>query len=176
MAVLPDVLAEDLDVVFCGTAPGRYSAEVGAYYARPGNRFWPTLHQVGLTSTRLAPQQYRQVLQCRLGLTDLAKHTSGQDAMLGKKDFQPRALTKLARRYRPRIIAFTSKRAAMEYFGHAVDYGLQASTLDATSFFVLTSPSGLATRYWQDARHWKDLARLVKSRKENRMRSVAAGR
>jgi TDG/mug DNA glycosylase family protein len=166
MAVLPDVLAEDLDVVFCGTAPGRYSAEVGAYYARPGNRFWPTLHQVGFTSTRLEPQQFRQVLGCKLGLTDLAKHTSGQDASLSKKDFEPRALHRIARRYRPKFIAFTSKRAAMEYFGRDVEYGLQTPTFEVTSFFVLTSPSGLATRYWQNAKHWKELARLVKSAKE----------
>jgi double-stranded uracil-DNA glycosylase len=166
MAVLPDVLAENLDVVFCGTAPGRYSAEVGAYYAKPGNRFWPTLHQVGLTSTCLAPQQYRQVLGCKLGLTDLAKNTSGQDANLSKQDFEPQALQRIARRYRPRFIAFTSKRAAMEYFGHDVDYGVQAATFEATRFFVLTSPSGLATRYWQDAKHWRDLAGLVKSSRE----------
>jgi TDG/mug DNA glycosylase family protein len=167
MAVLPDVLAENLDVVFCGTAPGRYSAEVGAYYAKPGNRFWPTLHKVGLTPTRLEPQHYRQVLECKLGLTDLAKNTSGQDAILKKHDFEPRALQRIARRFRPRIIAFTSKRAAMEYFGHEVDYGLHASKIEDTSLFVLTSPSGLATRYWQNAKHWRELARLVRSHGEH---------
>jgi TDG/mug DNA glycosylase family protein len=166
MAVLPDVLAENLDVVFCGTAPGQYSATAGAYYAKPGNRFWPTLHKVGLTPSCLAPQQYRQVLECGLGLTDLAKHTSGQDASLSKQDFEPRALQRIARRYRPRIIAFTSKRAAMEYFGHDVDYGLQSSTIDGTSLYVLTSPSGLATRYWQNGKHWRELAGLVRSLKE----------
>jgi hypothetical protein len=50
---------------------------------------------------------------------------------------------------------------------------MQASALDATSFFVLTSPSGLATRYWQDARHWRELASLVKSQ---RLQGVAADR
>jgi TDG/mug DNA glycosylase family protein len=165
MAVLPDVLAQDLDVVFCGTAPGQYSARVGAYYAKPGNRFWPTLHAVGLTPLRLAPQQYRQVLDCKLGLTDLAKHTSGQDAGLRRQDFDPRALQRIAGRYRPRVIAFTSKRAALEYFGTDVDYGLQSASIGDTSLFVLTSPSGLATRYWQDARHWRELATLVKSLK-----------
>jgi double-stranded uracil-DNA glycosylase len=165
MAVLPDVLAEDLDVVFCGTAPGKYSATVGAYYAKPGNRFWPTLHAVGLTPLRLAPHQYRQVLDFNLGLTDLAKHTSGQDAGLSKQDFEPRALQRIARRFRPRIIAFTSKRAAMEYLGNEADYGLQSTRIGDTALFVLTSPSGLATRYWQDARHWRELAALVRSRK-----------
>ncbi|NIR58662.1 MAG: mismatch-specific DNA-glycosylase, partial [Gammaproteobacteria bacterium] len=35
MAVLPDVLAENLDIVFCGSAAGRVSAARGAYYAHP---------------------------------------------------------------------------------------------------------------------------------------------
>jgi len=49
---LPDLLRPNLDVVFVGTAAGRYSAALGAYYARPSNLFWPTLHKVGLTSLR----------------------------------------------------------------------------------------------------------------------------
>src|SRR3546814_13773735 len=47
--VLPDVLAPGLRLVFCGSAAGRKSAELGAYYAGPGNKFWPTLYEIGLT-------------------------------------------------------------------------------------------------------------------------------
>ena len=34
---LPDVLRDNLDVVFVGTAAGRRSAELGVYYAHSGN-------------------------------------------------------------------------------------------------------------------------------------------
>lgn len=47
--VLPDVIDHDLSVVFCGTAAGNESARRRAYYAGPGNAFWPTLFKVGLT-------------------------------------------------------------------------------------------------------------------------------
>ncbi len=40
---------------FCGTAVGNVSAQRGAYYAGPGNMFWPTLHGAGLTPRRLQP-------------------------------------------------------------------------------------------------------------------------
>ena len=56
MPILPDVLESGLDLVLCGTAAGRKSAEMLAYYAKPGNRFWPTLHAVGLTPRRLHTQ------------------------------------------------------------------------------------------------------------------------
>jgi len=49
MDVLPDMLAPGLRIVFCGTAVGSASARRRAYYASPGNSFWPTLFRVGLT-------------------------------------------------------------------------------------------------------------------------------
>ena len=77
--VLPDVLEPGLRIVFCGTAAGHVSARRGAYYAHPQNRFWPALHAIGLTPRRLKPEDYPELPQWGLGLTDLAKHVSGMD-------------------------------------------------------------------------------------------------
>jgi double-stranded uracil-DNA glycosylase len=62
-------------------------------------------------------------------------------------------------RYCPRILAFTGKRAALEFVGHAVDYGPLDETIGTTHLFVLPSPSGAARRYW-DERPWQALAAL----------------
>jgi len=159
--VLEDVLDAGLKVLFCGTAPGTRSAQVGAYYAHPGNRFWRTLHEVGLTPHRLAPAEYRTVLSFGLGLTDLAKHASGADATLKREDFSAPTLRQVVERHQPRFVAFTSKRAGREYFGHGVEYGLQQERIGETRLFVLASPSGLATGFWQDGRHWHELAGLA---------------
>ena len=161
MAKLPDVLAPDLDVVFCGTAAGKRSAEVGAYYAGPGNKFWPTLHAAGFTPHRFAAADFRLVLNYRLGLTDLAKQVSGADSTLKRHDFDIPAFRRLLSIYRPKHVAFTSKRAAQEFFGSEVGYGLQTYRLNETRFFVLPSPSGLATRFWQQGRQWHELAALL---------------
>jgi double-stranded uracil-DNA glycosylase len=163
MFVLPDVLAKDLDVVFCGTAPGTRSAQVGAYYAGPGNKFWPTLHATGLTPHRFAPVDFRSVLDHRLGLTDLAKHVSGADSVLRPHDFNVEALRRHIAKYQPRYLAFTSKRAAREFFGSGVQYGLQPHHSGSTRFFVLSSPSGLASGFWQEGRYWHELADLVRA-------------
>jgi TDG/mug DNA glycosylase family protein len=159
--VLEDVLASDLKVLFCGTAPGTRSAQVGAYYAHPGNRFWNTLHETGLTPRRVAPADFRAMPSFGLGLTDLAKHVYGADATLRADDFSPAGVRELVERWRPRIVAFTSKRAGRAFHGRAVDYGLQEERMGATRFFVLTSPSGLATGFWQGGRHWHELATLA---------------
>lgn len=159
MDILPDVLAPELSVVFCGTAPGEVSARAQAYYAGPGNRFWPTLEEVGLTPRRFAPHEFRAVLDCRLGLTDLAKSVFGVDRVLRPQDFDGSALEAKIRRYQPRLLAFTSKRAAQVFLGHPVSYGLLEPVVGVTRLFVLTSPSGAACRYW-DIAPWRALAAL----------------
>ena len=49
----------------------------GAYYAGPGNMFWPTLHAVGLTPRRLQPEEYCVILSFGFSLTELVKAVSG---------------------------------------------------------------------------------------------------
>ncbi len=157
--MLPDVLAHGLDIVFCGTAAGLRSAACGAYYAGPGNAFWPTLFAVGLTPRVLRPQEYAEVVRWRLGLTDLAKCTAGADSSLARHHFDAARLHSRIVRYRPHLVAFTGKRAAVEFLGHAVDYGLLAERAGSTRLFVLPSPSGASRRYW-DLGYWHQLADL----------------
>ena len=158
--LVPDVLKPGLSVVFCGTALGAASYEQRAYYAKPGNRFWPTLHEIGLTPRRLAPEEFPTVTEYGIGLTDVCKSAWGQDADLASGDFDPDALRRKITEFAPQYLAFTSKRAAAEFLGRPVDYGLLMDRIEETRVFVLPSTSGLATRFW-DISHWQELADLV---------------
>lgn len=158
--LVPDLLAPNLKLVFCGTAPSTASARAKAYYAKPGNRFWPTLQSVGITPHRFAPQDYLQLLHLKIGLTDLCKVHSGTDAQLPADAFDLAAFEKKMLHYQPKMIAFTSKNAAQTWLGHAVEYGLQTETLGQSELFVLTSPSGLATRFF-DLNIWHALAKKL---------------
>src|SRR5438445_4162725 len=80
--ILPDLLRPSLRVVFCGTAAGTVSARRGQYYAHPQNKFWPTLHAIGLTPRRLDPSEYPLLASYGVGLTDIAKYVSGMDSAL----------------------------------------------------------------------------------------------
>jgi double-stranded uracil-DNA glycosylase len=158
--VLPDLLAEGLDVVFVGSAAGRRSAELGAYYARPGNRFWPTLHAIGLTPRLFAPHEFRELLPLGIGLTDVCKSSFGSDHEIAPGAFEPARLTETIGRFRPRAIAFTSKKAASVWLGRptgAIALGRQLPEPDLPEVFVLTSPSGAGVRYW-DIGPWRALA------------------
>ncbi|MGE5506752.1 MAG: mismatch-specific DNA-glycosylase [Actinomycetota bacterium] len=161
--IVPDVLRPGLKLVLCGTAPSRASKEAVAYYAHPGNIFWKTLHEVGLTGRLLRPAEYAEVLAWDIGLTDLNKTEWGADAELSHAGFDVAAFTAKMRRYRPRLIAFDSKFAATRYFGtRSVDYGLQAHTLDGIPLFVVPSTSGRARMYFS-IEPWRELAERVRA-------------
>ena len=66
---LDDVIAPGLRVLFCGINPGLYSAAVGHHFARPGNRFWPTLYAAGFTGRQLPPAEERELLNLGYGLS-----------------------------------------------------------------------------------------------------------
>ncbi len=159
MAVLPDLLQQKLDIVFCGTAASRESAARQAYYAHGGNLFWQTLHQLGLTPVQLRPEQYPQLLQYHMGLTDLNKVQSGVDAELDREAYDVVGLREKILRYRPRVLAFTSKQGASVFYGSKqLAYGRQAKLIGETMVWVLPSTSGRARPHWLRLQHhWHDL-------------------
>lgn len=165
--VLPDVLKPGLRIVFCGSAAGAASARVKAYYAGPGNKFWPILVKTGLTPRRFEPHDFKELPDFGIGLTDMAKHASGSDASLPRGADDPVGLYDRIRRYRPACLAFNGKRAGQVFLKHhfairTVAYGLQPRTIAATAIFVLPSTSGLASRYWDEA-PWYALADHAKT-------------
>jgi TDG/mug DNA glycosylase family protein len=169
---IPDLLAPGLDLVFCGTAPSPVSYKARAYYANPGNAFWPTLHAVGLTPERLAPQRYPELLTLGLGLTDLNKTEVGSDHELSAEAMDAHALHAKLRRFRPAAIAFTSKHAASLALGiRTPAYGRQADLLEGAVAFVLASPSGRARSFWTLA-PWREAASFVAERRRRRERAA----
>lgn len=159
---VPDVLAPNLRVVFCGTALGYQSALKKAYYANPGNFFWRTLRVIELTPTQIAPENYREVLNYGIGLTDLCKAHFGNDVDLPSNAFDTEALHKKIIKYQPRYLAFTSKTAAASFLNKptgAIELGLQPQPIGKTQIYVLPSPSGQARIFWREE-IWRELATL----------------
>jgi TDG/mug DNA glycosylase family protein len=159
---LPDLLAPNLRVVFVGTAAGKRSAKLGHYYAGSGNRFWRTLHEVGLTPGLLEPCEFRHLLALGIGLTDMSKLGSGMDHQVKSHEFDPKQFEDNVRCYRPRAVAFTSKRAASVWLGkaatRAMSYGRQSTRpVNFPEVFVLPSPSGAARSHWSIV-PWQELA------------------
>jgi double-stranded uracil-DNA glycosylase len=161
--ILPDRLKPGLKLVFCGTAAGRQSALQQAYYAHGQNKFWTTLHKIGLTPHLFTPHDYEKLWELDIGLTDIAKHVYGMDHQLPKDALGPEAVAALKARIRkaqPRILAFTSLNGGRKVMGAKVVAGEQPQMLGETRVFILPSPSPLAANHW-DIKPWRDLAKAV---------------
>ena len=143
---LRDVIGADLGVLFCGINPSLMSAERGHHFARPGNRFWPAIHQAGLTPRRLAPDEDEQLLRYGLGVTNLVDRPTRAAAELGRDELRAgaQALAELVAANRPQVLAvlgITAWRTAWERPKAAL--GLQPEHLGTTRIWVLPNPSGL---------------------------------
>ncbi len=161
--VLPEQLRPGLRLVFCGTAAGRKSALEKAYYAHAQNKFWKTLHQVGLTPRLFAPQDYPLLAELGIGLTDIAKFAFGMDHQLPKEALGAEAAEGLRRRIRkfaPLHLAFTSLNAGRKVMGKSARAGEQVERLGETRVWILPSPSPLADNHW-DIAPWRQLAKAV---------------
>ncbi len=164
--MLKDVLAYNLDVVFCGTAKGKKSALSGFYYAGPGNKFYSILHSAGFTPHKLAPTECYTINQFKIGLTDLVHTEYGNDNQIKNESYElERFISKMVE-YNPKYIGFTSKKAASFALGFQgitslISYGLQPQLIGSSKVFVLPSTSGNARRFWNE-KYWHELSKLIK--------------
>ena len=173
--MLEDLFAPELRLVFCGSAAGAVSAARGEYYAGPGNKFWPTLHEIGLTPTRFSPGEYVKLLDYGIGLTDVVKGQSGSDAEIDFKKSDTAGLLRRIELLSPNFFVFNGKKAAQVFLGcRRVEFGLQSRKIGTTRLFVAPSTSGAANGYW-DIDYWHQLAGLVKKHEANH-HGVSQGR
>ncbi|MET0189304.1 MAG: mismatch-specific DNA-glycosylase, partial [Pseudonocardia sediminis] len=79
---IPDVLPGSGDpsprVLFCGINPGLVSAATGHHFARPGNRFWPVLHDSRFTPRLLRPDEQGELAGLGLGITNRAPRATAR--------------------------------------------------------------------------------------------------
>ncbi len=162
-AVLPDLFHKKMDVIFCGTRPGTRSAKEKAYYAHPGNKFWPILFEMGLLPKLFKPSGFNLVHKYGIGLTDLGKDSHGPDKGWKPTSHDVDRLRKHIQKWQPRVLAFTSKTSAQYFYGRKVELGPQPEAIGKTVIYVLPSTSGLAQSRW-DKTYWLELGRYLKSR------------
>jgi double-stranded uracil-DNA glycosylase len=147
---VPDILARDLRVLFCGINPSLYSAAVGHHFARPGNRFWPALHGAGFTDRLLSPFEDRLLLDRGLGCTNLVARATARADEVTPDELSAggERLARLALELRPRWLAVLGVGAYRSAFGkpEAVA-GPQPLRVGCSGVWLLPNPSGLNAHY-----------------------------
>lgn len=149
---VPDILAPNLAVLFVGINPGLYSGATGHHFARPGNRFWPALHQSGFTPRLLHPSEDHELPTYMLGMSKLSHRATATAAELTDEELRRggAALRRLIRKWKPRAVCFLGVGAYCQAFGlkkPADGIGRQKEGLEGADLWVLPNPSGLNANY-----------------------------
>ena len=164
---LPDVIARDLDVLFCGINPGLYTAAVQQHFGRPGNRFWPAIYKAGFTPRLFHPSEQRQLLQHGCGITNVVARATAAAAELTPAELieGARILEAKVRRNRPRVLAIVGIGAYRTGFGRPkAKMGLQEECIGGARIWILPNPSGLNANYQAEelAALYRELREWVK--------------
>ncbi|SFS02283.1 G/U mismatch-specific uracil-DNA glycosylase [Granulicella pectinivorans] len=151
---LADLLAEDLDVLFCGINPALSAARSGHHFSNASNRFWRVLHQAGFTPHLIRPEDDRTILHYGHGLTAAVGRPTVKASQVARGEFQASAdaLREKVRRFRPRYLVFLGKPAFSALFQQKnVSWGRQDIRFEGAEIWVLPNPSGLNRSFTLEA-------------------------
>jgi double-stranded uracil-DNA glycosylase len=133
---------------------------VGHHFARPGNRFWPTLYAAGFTGRLLSPFDECEILKYGIGITNIVERaTAAADELLPQELAEGRwRLEAKVRHYSPKYLAVLGIGAYRVAFARPkAGLGRQPETIGRAVVWVLPNPSGLNAHY-----QLPDLVRLFR--------------
>ncbi|KAJ3279925.1 hypothetical protein HK104_001065 [Borealophlyctis nickersoniae] len=178
---IPDHLAHDLDVIFCGFNPGVKSSTTGHHYAGGNNHFWPCLSGSGLVKEVLTYKGIREdddddarcIPDYSIGFTNLVSRPTPSSSNLTQKDLTAGVAPLLAKLtlYTPRVCCFVGMDVYRVFKGlkvGTVKCGLQTQPMrweggKVTWLFVVPSTSGRVSAYSRRdyERMFAELGRVV---------------
>ncbi len=144
---IPNLLRDDLRILFVGINPGLRSAALHHHFAGPSNRFWRFLYESGLTPLKLRGEEDARLLELGMGITNLVARPSAAAAELHPEEMRAGAVELLAilRRYRPLVAAYLGK-DIYKYLSRRkeLNWGMQQpSVVEGVTDYLLPNPSGL---------------------------------
>lgn len=155
-----DLIDHNLKVLFCGINPGIWSGATGFHFAKPGNRFWKTLHLAGFTDRLLHPSEEHELLENGYGITSFCRRTTARADELTTEEFVTggKLLVRKLEKYKPQNLAVLGIGAFRTAFQKPkAQLGLQAEKIGGASVWLLPNPSGLNAHY-----QLNDLAKLFR--------------
>ena len=161
-AVIDDIGMDTCRLLVVGINPGLWTAKVGAPFARPGNRFWPALHEAGITPRLvdardgLSDADLAMLADAGLGFTNVVARATARAGELTDDEIRAggRVLAEKVARQRdlrggPEIVmvagigAFRTAFGAKTPSGGKVGVGKQEKAIGGAETWVVPNPSGL---------------------------------
>lgn len=161
-ASIDDIGMDTCRLLVVGINPGLWTAKVGAPFARPGNRFWPALHQAGITPRLvdardgLSDTDLAMLAEACLGFTNVVARATARAGELADDEIRAggRILAEKVAWQRdlrggPEIVmvagigAYRTAFGAKTPGGGKVGVGKQEKAIGGAETWVVPNPSGL---------------------------------
>jgi TDG/mug DNA glycosylase family protein len=162
-----------LRLLIVGINPGLWTAAVNAPFARPGNRFWPSLYRAGLTdheidaSVGLSASDEAHLAERGIGITNLVGRATARADELSREELRTGGANLVARvtALRPHKVAIAGVTAFRTAFGlPKAKLGQQdPATVEgwppSVGLWVVPQPSGLNAHETIDslAARWREV-------------------
>lgn len=134
-------------LLIVGINPSRWTTAVNAPFARPGNRFWPSLAAAGIlprtvdASRALSPDDERLLAERGIGIADLVGRTTARAAQLIRAQLRAGG-RRLIRR--AAVVGITAFRQAFDRPGALLGGPWVPGWPDGVALWALPNASGLS--------------------------------
>jgi TDG/mug DNA glycosylase family protein len=151
-ATVPDLIGDDLRLLFVGINPGLWTAATGTHFAHPGNRFYPALLRAGIIGreidrgTGMSDDDRAHLLERGIGITNVVHRATAKASELSAAELRAGGaeLLELVHRRAPPVVAVAGITAYRSAFGRPkATMGEQAETWGDARLWVVPNPSGL---------------------------------
>lgn len=151
-AHVPDLLGDELRLLFVGINPGLWTAAVQTHFAHPGNRFYPALLAAGIIDRRIdrsagmTDEDRRHLVERGVGITNLVARATARADELSAEELRIGAtrLEATVASHRPTVVAVAGVTAYRTAFRRPrAALGEQPETLAGARLWVVPNPSGL---------------------------------
>lgn len=124
-AEVPDLLTDDVKLLFVGINPGLWTAATRTHFAHPTNRFYPALHRAGITDHLIDPvdgmtDADRDYMRARgIGFTNVVPRATARADELTPDEVTAggQALLQTVARVRPKVVAIAGLTVYRQAFG-----------------------------------------------------------
>jgi TDG/mug DNA glycosylase family protein len=153
---VPDLVGEDLRLLFVGINPGLWTAASGAHFAHPGNRFYKALHRAGVVDGVLDVTggfdhaSRAALLERGIGISNLVDRATARADELSRAELRAgaRRMEPKVARWRPAVAAVVGITAYRTAFDRPqAQVGPQGERLAGAELWALPNPSGLNAHY-----------------------------
>ena len=150
-AHVPDLVGDDVRLVFVGINPGLWTAASQTHFAHPSNRFYPALRRAGvitrdIPATGMDDDDRAHLLDRGIAITNIVARATARASDLSTAELRAGARELVARlqSWRPVVVAVAGVTAYRTAFGRPrATTGPQPDRLGGARLWVVPNPSGL---------------------------------